>query len=95
MCHGSPFVHSSDESSSSQCAALEIVHVCMQLMVFIKPSARMRSEGYCTWFACLCVCVCVCVCVSVCLSPLIISRPTGTKPALAQQGLENLCGDFG
>ena len=25
------------------------------------PSARMRSEGYCTWSVCLCVCVCVCV----------------------------------
>jgi len=30
-------------------------------------SARMRSEGYCTWFARVCVCVCVC------LSPLILA----------------------
>ena len=27
----------------------------------------MRSEGYCTWF--VCVCVCVCVCVRLCVRP--------------------------
>ena len=31
------------------------------------PSARMRSEGYCS---CVCVCVCVCVCLLLYISPL-------------------------
>ena len=28
----------------------------------LKPSARMRSEGYCSRSVSVCVCVCVCVC---------------------------------
>ena len=56
----------------------------------------MRSEGYYTWFVCLCVCVSVCVCVCLHLfSPYRDqASPSAIPTALAQQGLENLCGDF-
>ena len=47
----------------------------------------------------VCVSLCVCVCVSVCLSPLILALQdqAGSSvipTALAQQGIEKLCGDF-
>jgi len=61
-----------------------------------QPSARMRSEGYCTWFVCLCVCLSVCL--SVCLhlfSPYRDQASSSAIPtALAQQRFKKLCGDF-
>ena len=32
-------------------------------VLMVKPSARMRSEGYCSRPVCVCVCVSVCQCV--------------------------------
>ena len=69
-------------------------------MLVVNPrracAASVTVLGLCV---CLCVCVsvCVCVCVCVCLhlfSPYRDQAGSSAIPtALAQQGLENLCGD--
>jgi len=58
----------------------------------LLTSAHMRSEGYCTWFVCLCVCVCVCL--HLFLPYRDRAGSSAIPTALAQQGLEKLCGDF-
>ena len=50
------------------------------------------------YLVCVSVCVCVCVCLSVCLHLFLPYRDQAGSlaipTALAQQGLEKLCGDF-
>ena len=52
------------------------------------PSTRMHSEGYSSWF--VCVCVCVYVCVSVCVCVHSYSGTTGYRTAYERyQRLQN------
>ena len=67
-------IESSELTLVYLCGYVSPVHglalVCSMVVVCNYPSARMRSEGYCSWFVCVCVCV----------SPLILALQATRRP---------------
>ena len=60
--HVCPFLHCVSHA--------QLLFSCTSLLSLTL--VRMRREGYCTWF--VCVCVCVCVCTRLCVRPQFFSK---------------------